>query len=378
MSIVIGADLVPTESNYELFEKAELKTLFGEELLNIISKADFRIFNLETPITDNKTPINKCGPNLITPTRVISGIKALGVNLFTIANNHILDQGEQGFNKTVELLKENDIDFVGGGQNLSEASKPYVFNFNDKKIGVYACVQHEFSIATENQCGANPFDPLESLDHIVSLKDQCDFVIVLYHGGKEHYRYPSPNLQRTCRKIIDKGANLVVCQHSHCIGCEEKYNEGTIVYGQGNFIFDHSKSEFWQTSLLIELDENFSIKYVPIVKKENVVRLAEQKASENILEEFFDRSKAISNFGFVQNEYDRFSNVAIDLYLWGISTKKYGLCFRALNKISGYRFSKWYIKRKYTFKKLLAIQNTIECETHRELFSNGINSILKR
>lgn len=67
MGIIISAGLVPTESNYDLFEKAEVKILVGDELLDIISMADFRIFNLETPITDKLSPIKKCGPALITP-----------------------------------------------------------------------------------------------------------------------------------------------------------------------------------------------------------------------------------------------------------------------------------------------------------------------
>ena len=79
-----------------------------------------------------------------------------------------------------------------------------------KKIGIYACVEHEFTVATEKESGANPIDLLETPDHIVELKKQCDYVIVLYHGGKEQYRYPSPNLQKTCRKLVEKGADLVV------------------------------------------------------------------------------------------------------------------------------------------------------------------------
>lgn len=64
---------------------------------------------------------------------------------------------------------------------------------------------------------------------------------MLYHGGKEYYRYSSPNLQKTCRKMTEKGADLVLCQHSHCIGSYEEYNDSTILYGQGNFIFNMKK-----------------------------------------------------------------------------------------------------------------------------------------
>ena len=79
-------------------------------------------------------------------------------------------------------------------------------------------------------------------------------VIVLYHGGLEKYRYPSPQLRRVCRKFVEKGADLVVCQHSHSVGCMEAFGGGNIVYGQGNLLFARYGGEHWNTGLLIGLD----------------------------------------------------------------------------------------------------------------------------
>lgn len=101
--------------------------------------------------------------------------------------------------------------------------KPLIYVKNGVKAGVYACAEHELSIIFEKTPTTSPFIPLCRLDHIADLKQKFDYVIVLYHGGKEHYRYPSPNLQKACRKMVDKGADLVVCQHNHCIGCKEKH-----------------------------------------------------------------------------------------------------------------------------------------------------------
>jgi len=87
--------------------------------------------------------------------------------------------------------------------DLAEAAKPLLVEQDGKKIGIYACAETEFSIAEDNRAGANPFDPLESLDHIADLKSKCDFVIVLYHGGKELYRFhhlPQEGVQKNCRK----------------------------------------------------------------------------------------------------------------------------------------------------------------------------------
>ena len=72
---------------------------------------------------------------------------------------------------------------------------------------MYACAEHEFSIVSDKRPGADSYDPLESFDHVAKLKKQCDFIIVLYHGGKEHFRYPSPDLQKAFRNLQIKGRN---------------------------------------------------------------------------------------------------------------------------------------------------------------------------
>lgn len=367
MKLIIGSDFVPTESNFENFISGNMKGIIDENILSILESADYRIFNLETPLTDTEAPISKCGSNLIAPKDTVAGYKAISANLLTLSNNHIMDQGEQGLETTVKTLNENDIPYLGAGQNADDAAKPYVIETEGYKIGVYACAEHEFSIVTENSPGANPFDPLESPDHIAKLKENCDYVIVLYHGGKEHYRYPSPYLQKVCHKMADKGADLIVCQHSHCIGCEEKYNGSTIVYGQGNFLFDDSESVFWKTSLLIslELGEGVNISYIPICKSGAGIRLANKEESEEILGLFYKRSEQIKDKGFVKSEYEKFAADTHGDYMEGFFGS--GLIFRIINKLSGHR-----LKIRLTEKKRMFFINRIECEAHRELLTTGL------
>lgn len=372
MKILIGADLVPTKSNQELFAKGDLDTLLGTELQELLSEADYRIFNLEVPLTDIESPIAKNGPNLIAPKNAITAYKAIQADILTLANNHILDQGEQGMRSTCEVLDQAGISWLGVGNTPSEAAKPYIFEDNGKKIGIYACAEHEFSIVTDYTAGANPFDPLESLDHVMALKIQCDYVIVLYHGGKEHYRYPSPNLQKICRKLVEKGADLVICQHSHCIGCEEKYLNGTIVYGQGNFLFDHSKSEYWTTSLLIQVSDNFEISYVPLVKCDNTVRLAMESDADKILDAFARRSEEIKVPKFVDKHYSEYAYKLRNMYFQKISGK-FGNSFlgKAINRVTCNKF----YQLLYGNKDLLKIENILECEAHRELFIDALKSM---
>lgn len=366
MKILIGADLVPTDTNETLFSAGDAETLVGKELQELLKSADCRIFNLEVPLTDTKTPLQKSGPALIAPTNTVAGYQALGVDCVTVANNHIMDQKAEGFFSTLKTLDAAGIAHVGGGKDLQEAAKPFVLEMEGKKIGIYACAENEFSIAGEDKPGANPIDPWESPDHVSALKAKCDYVIVLYHGGKEHYRYPSPGLQKACRKLIEKGADLILCQHSHCIGCEEKYKGSTIVYGQGNFLFDHSAREHWQTGLLVQLGDNFEISYIPLRKTENTVRLAQGEDRETILSEFRKRGEEIRDPQVLKKNYIAFSKTLGQDYLAVLSGDDPRL-FRMWNKALGGKPRLRRNQRRYSKRYCLGIENYLRCEAHREL-----------
>ena len=372
VKIVIGGDLVPTKSNKDFFELAKVVELFGEDLLAFIQYADFRIFNLEVPLTDQETPIPKCGHNLIAPTSTIRGIKALNPSLISLANNHVLDQGEQGLKSTEYTLRKYGIPYIGAGKNLDDACQPHLFERDGIRIGVYACTEYEFSIATNSTPGANPFDPFESLDHIAALKTQCDYVIVIYHGGKEHYRYPSPYLRKVCRKMSQKGADLVICQHSHCIGCYEEYKGSTIVYGQGNFLFDGSDSEFWQTSLLIKVNisDGLKVEYIPIKKTGNSTTMISDTKAEDILKAFCQRSEDITQDGFVERQYNKFVQENIKLYLYAL----FGFG-KWMSMIDMRLMNSMLLKRKCSKTQFLTLRNYIECEAHRESLLVGLKDI---
>jgi len=371
MVIMIAGDLAPTEVNNDLFENGNVVSLLGKDLLSFWNSADIRIFNLEVPLVDMEAPIDKYGPNLIASTSTIKGIQALNPSLVTLANNHIMDQGIQGLISTMNILKSYNIPYVGVGENLQEASKAYILEYDGIKIGVYACAEHEFSIATENKPGANPFDPLESPDHVAALKEKCDYVIVLYHGGKEHFRYPSPNLQKVCRKMVEKGADLVICQHSHCIGCYEYYRGSTIIYGQGNFIFNKHDNEFWNTGLIVRLNikMSFSVDYIPIIRTEKGIRLANNSEEKEIIGKFFERSRKVIDKDFLETQYKKYAEENIDNYL-----RKFIGFGKWLSRVDKHILRGLLLKTIYNKEKMLVLQNYIECEAHRELIIEGIKS----
>ena len=376
MKIIIGADICVTDSNKALFETSDIQELIGAELSTRLNEADVRIFNLEGPLTDKSTPINKCGPNLRMPEDSIHGLCSLRPTVLGLANNHIMDHGEQGYQSTVRLLNAANIPFVGCGDNLTSASKPYIIEKEKRKIGVYACAEHEFTIAGENTPGANPYDPLETFDHIWALKQQCDYLIVLFHGGKEYYRYPSPDIQRIFRKMAQKGADLVVAQHTHCIGCFEEYEGSTLIYGQGNFIFDSNSDEYWDSGLLVQVNlqnEGSKVEFVPFVKKQGgVIRTPDANQSAMLLDGFYERSKQVKNQTVVQEKYREVALSQIETYLRFIHGNNFW--FKVANKLLGGKL----VFKMYQGKgALLALLNMIECEAHHELLVTAIKTLHK-
>ena len=370
MKIYIGADIVPTECNMELFFSGSKEKLICNELSKILLSADYIIMNLETPLSDVAAPIKKLGPNLITPTTAIAGIKAINPYFYTLANNHIMDQGEIGLNSTIECLRREKIDYCGIGNNLKEVKHSFVKEIGKIKLGIYCCAEHEFSIATDSKPGANPYDPLLSFDHVRELSNTCDYTIVLYHGGKEFYRYPSPQLRRVFRKFADCGANLVIAQHTHCIGCRENYNGAELVYGQGNFLFNKGNDEYWNSALLIcvEYDEskNTAISYYPVVRNQVGVRLANDDEGTNLIEDFYHRSEEIIDPMQVEKKYQEFAEKK---YL------EYATCFqgnslfmRAIKKLFGDQVASKLIHKG----NIVRLKDFIECEAHRELYLAAI------
>lgn len=371
VQLFIAGDFVPTKSNEKMFINGKLEELVGENINEMFETSDFNILNLETPLIKKKTPIEKCGPNLGADVRCINAISKIDNCVLSLANNHIMDHGNIGFDKTISVLNKNNIKWFGVGENKEKLVKHIILEKDNLKIGLYSCAETEFSIATEESAGANPYDDYQSLLDIKLLKDKCDFVIVLYHGGKEHYRYPSPLLQERCQHMIDFGVDLVVCQHSHCVGCKEDYNSGNIIYGQGNFLFDHQNNEYWQTGLLLNIvieDKKLKVIEIPIRKVNEVVRLATDDEKKKILDGYQIRSENIKQEGFIEQQYNFFASQYIDGYLNTYLGSSFFV--RVINRLLNRKLMNFVLSKK----NLLAILNHIECEAHRELFIKGLKN----
>lgn len=298
MKTLLLGDFSPTKQSADLFVQKDIGGLF-EDTLSLFEGKDIKFVNLEVAITDSETPIEKIGPPLKCAYEAAEVMKEIGINYCGLSNNHIFDYGRRGVMDTMRALDAVGIGYTGFGKNYEDSRRNLVVDNGRERIALIAVCEHEFSYALEDRMGSRPFDEFETMSDIRRAKAEGDRVIVFYHGGKEQCRYPSPRLRKACRAMAENGADVVLCQHSHCVGCYEQYEGCHILYGQGNFHFvDPSCTlEGWQNCLAVEYDtESGEIEFTPIVSNgKGGIRLAKGEEKAEILNGFAARNQSLQN-----------------------------------------------------------------------------------
>ncbi len=365
VTITVLGDICPTADYQDFFDKhpEALFTDIGE----LAQGADFAICNLECPATNQAEPIVKTGPNLKSKPAIFETLKAAGIKAVSLANNHILDYGEAGVQDTVRLAEEQGIMMFGGGRNSAEAAKPLKVDINGVKVSFLSYAEHEFNLATEKTPGANWFDPYKSLNEISRQKAESDYVIVLYHGGIEHYKFPSPMLQKKCRAMVEAGADAVFCQHSHCIGTTEAWQGKPIVYGQGNTVFGYRpRSAAWNEGFaftLVLTEGTVRLESRLLHASADGIRFAPREAEQARQEQFEQDSACLSDPEIIRSRWLDFCKAGEALVLPNLYGKS--RVFNKLNRMLNNRLINLLMNRK-NFLVTLAY---IRCEAHREVLT---------
>lgn len=301
MKTLLLGDLSPTGVTNPLFEKEDVEALF-QDAVSLFEGNDVNFVNLECALTDWGRSIEKYGPPLKACAQVADTLKKIGVAYCGLSNNHIFDYGIQGALDTMQTLDRAGITYTGFGKDYEDSRKNLYIEKNGEKIAVIAVCEHEYSYALKDRMGSRPYDEYDTMEDIRLAKNEADRVIVIYHGGKEHCRYPSPRLMKACRAMVKNGADVVLCQHSHCIGCYEKYQNGHILYGQGNFHFVYEEAHIkdlidtWNSALAVKYDsETNEILFIPIVVKGEGIALAKGAEKDEIMDAFEARSAQLSD-----------------------------------------------------------------------------------
>lgn len=364
INILIAGDFSPKYRVAQLIDQEDYQYIL-EETKYLNEKMDYSIVNFESSIADkNDKKIEKWGPHLCCSNKSLDAIQYAGFNMVTLANNHFFDYGDEGVRNTLQAIEKMKLDCVGGGRNLSEASKNFYKIIANKKFAFINCCEHEFSIATNKHGGCNPLLPIQQYYKIKEARNHADYVIVIVHGGHEYFQLPSLRMKETYRFFIAAGADAVVNHHQHCFSGYEYYNGKPIAYGLGNFCFDYGsqkKMQSWYEGYALQLifdERNVRIILHPYIQcKENAtVHYIEDTTKFN--QQLIKLNSIINDDEILLNEIEKYydkcskqSSLIFEPFCNSLISKMY------LSKLFPSFFSK---------KRRLLASNYVNCESHSD------------
>lgn len=372
--IIFTGDFYPAGRLTEAVAGNDWSAVYND-LLSVLQKSDLNITNLESPFYDGQSPILKNGPSLKASPGLVKALVSGHFDLVTLANNHIMDHGENGLESTLNICADNGVESIGAGRSLAEARRPFFKVIGNTRIGFLNFCENESSTTNGENPGANPLDPIGNFYDIQETKRDCDILFVIIHGGSEYYPLPTPRMQKTYRFFIDAGADAIIGHHIHTYSGYELYKGKHILYSLGNFIFDKpGKEKSWHEGFMAEFeftDGPLSLKTHPYIQfgKDPGVRLMNISEQADFEKNITLLNRTIGDPKLLKYEYDEFVKTREKAYIHSLEPYT-GI-------MSSLRWRKW-LPSLLSDKKKTAILNTIRCEAHRDLIIEALTRNLKK
>jgi poly-gamma-glutamate synthesis protein (capsule biosynthesis protein) len=233
---------------------------FYQKVVNQIFDVDLSIANLESSLTSTKiekTAFRKDEMPKINATfeqyMAFTRHENQKFTVFHTANNHILDNGLEGFNTTHDQIEKDGFKYFGTNRTAEAHKQGLIISKNGIRVGLigftYSLNLRDFPPGHEYLVNTIPFHNLESDNDLSPIQRQIDFfvaqkvdfIIVSLHWGMEYEFYPTAKQMRQAHAIAEMGADMIISHHAHCIQPVEFYHPKRdanriipILYGLGN------------------------------------------------------------------------------------------------------------------------------------------------
>ncbi|WP_101786468.1 CapA family protein [Nonomuraea indica] len=216
-------------------------------IAGVLRDADLAMVNLETAITTGGTPAPGKQFTFRAPASAFTALKAAGVDVVSMANNHGMDYMDTGLADSLAAIKRSRYPVVGIGANDTEAYRPFRKVVNGNRVSIIGATQvlddHLISAwtATPDKGGlASAKNETRLLRAVREARKRSDTVIVHLHWGTEMQKCPNQAQLALAPKLVKAGADVVVGGHAHILLGAGYLGDSYISYGLGNFVFYNS------------------------------------------------------------------------------------------------------------------------------------------
>lgn len=242
-----------TRSGYDAKSQTYNFDSFFTPVKEILSKGDWVIGNLETPLAGEDAGGYTGYPLFNAPAQLVDAAKKAGFNILTTANNHALDRGETGAIRTIANLSDRQIASTGTARSAAEGDRPLISTKNNISLAILAYTY-----------GTNGIPIPKGKDYLVSLIDEkkivkdiakarkkgADVVAISLHFGEEYQRQPNTQQKQLVKNLLQAGADIILGSHPHVVqpykifnfpGKNGKIRKAVAIYSMGNFISGQTK-----------------------------------------------------------------------------------------------------------------------------------------
>jgi poly-gamma-glutamate synthesis protein (capsule biosynthesis protein) len=223
----------------------------------VLSAADLAMVNLETAITERGEPVAGKNFHFRSPPESFMALKAAGVDVVNMANNHALDYGPVGMEDTFDAIAFSGLPVVGIGRNASEAYRPYRTVINGQRIAIFGAVDWlepaliQRWTATDSQPGlAFSIDRSRLVSAVAAVRPEVDTLVAFLHWGTEETHCASPEQQSLAQALLGAGADIVVGSHAHRVFGAGHTGSSLVGYGLGNFVYWREDGESGRSGVL--------------------------------------------------------------------------------------------------------------------------------
>ncbi len=222
----------------------------------VLSRADIAMVNLETAVTDRGEPAPKAYV-FRAPSSAFTALKAGGVDVATVANNHGMDFGATGLRDTLTAGRAAGVPVVGAGWNDRQAYAPHRVTVHGQRIAVIGATQvlddhliSEWTAGSGKMGLASAKDEPRLVRAVREARRTSDTVVVYLHWGLELSSCPTGYQTSLARRLVDAGADVVVGSHAHVLLGAGRMKQALVAYGLGNFVFYAFRETTSQTGVL--------------------------------------------------------------------------------------------------------------------------------
>lgn len=278
ITLLFAGDVYLSPHVLNAYDKAGgIHGVLDEGIRAEIDAADIFMVNQEFPFTERGTQAADKQYTFRLPHDRLHIMNEMGIDIVTLANNHILDFGPEGITDSIAALNEAGIKYVGAGEDLEEAKKLEIIEVGGRKIGFIGTSRVYMATswaAGENHPGVfSTYDPTLPIEEIKKADELVDYLVVYVHWGIERNTQPEKYQRVMGQQYIDAGADIVIGSHPHVLQPLEFYNEKPIMFSMGNFVFGSSIPSTELLKIEISAEGEMNVTEIPCTSSGGYTKL---------------------------------------------------------------------------------------------------------